>query len=260
MGTARRERALEAESWSTLGAKLLNPEYLAAGLEVAQTQHDQANHLRQERLAAIDREIARQRRQLDTQVEQMAAVGSGEVLAAMVRRAKEIEPLIERLLKDRAELAAVPSEGLSAGDALEIEAFAEQMRAGLEHATTADLRRLYELLQVRGSVYLDPEGVRLGRKYIYRIEWQASLPLLDQSSRFKNPVIQWMPPPALISSLMSTVRHVTPAASYFSCKFSPRVGMRTTPGSKATKFIGSRVCASSPSTTSMSRKPRRASV
>jgi hypothetical protein len=141
--------------------------------------------MRQERLAAIDREIARQRHQLDTLVHQMASVGSGEVLAALVRRAKDIEPLIARLTKDREELATVPSDGLSAKDAIEIEEFAEQTRAGLAHATPAELRHLYELLQLRGTVYLDPDGVRLGRKYAFRIEWQASIPLLDHSSLFR---------------------------------------------------------------------------
>jgi len=177
--------ALEAELWAILGTTLLDPEYLAAGVEAARLEHDVADAMRQERLAAAEREIERQRTRLDALAGKMADTGNGEVFAALLRQAREIEALIERLTSELAELAAVQVHGLSVEEATEIEAFAEQMRIGLEHATNADRRRLYELLQVRGKVVLDPDGVRLGRKYTFRIEWQASIPLLDQSSRFK---------------------------------------------------------------------------
>ena len=97
------------------------------------------------------------------------------------------------------------SEGLSDDEALEIETFAGQIRTGLEFATPAERRRLYELLQIRGKVYEDAQGVRLGRKHSFRIEWQAPIQLCHKSSLFRKPVMQWMPPPAFISSLMSTV-------------------------------------------------------
>ncbi len=231
---------LEAELWSILGATLLDPEYLTAGLERACEQHDQADVMRQERLDAIDREIARQRQRLDTLAGQMPDAGSGEAFAAILRQMKDIEPLIERLNQERVDLSALRSDGLSEADAIEIATFAEQIRMGLEYATMDERRRLYELLQIRGKVFEDPEGVRLGRKHSFRIEWQAPIQLRHNSSRFKKPVMQWMPPPAFMSSLTSTVRHLTPAFSYLSCKFSPPVGMTTTPGSSATKFIGRR--------------------
>jgi hypothetical protein len=72
-------------------------------------------------------------------------------------------------------------------------------------ATPADCGRLCELLQVRGNVYVDPDDGKLERKRRVRIEWQTAIPLLHNGSLFKKPVRQWMPPPALISSRISTV-------------------------------------------------------
>jgi uncharacterized coiled-coil protein SlyX len=181
---------LEAELWSILSETLLNEDYLAAGLDAARAQHDQADQLRQERLAALETEIGRQRQRLDNLSAKVADTGDGEAFAALMRQAKDIEPLIDRLKQEKAELAAVRSVGLSDSEALEIETFAEQIREGLAYATPADRRRLYELLQLRGKVYVDPDGVRLGRKHSFRIEWQAAIELPGYSSRFKKPVIQ----------------------------------------------------------------------
>jgi hypothetical protein len=119
----------------------------------------------------------------------MADAGSGEFLDALTRQAKEIEPLIERLVQERAELAAIRTDGLSDDDALEIEVFAKQIGEGLSYATPADRRLLYELLQLRGKVYFDPDGVRLGRKHSFRIEWQASIELRHNSSRLRKHVL-----------------------------------------------------------------------
>jgi site-specific DNA recombinase len=196
---------LEEELWSILGETLLDVDYLAAGLEAARTKHDEADQLRKERLDAQDAQIARQRQRLDNLATKIADAGDGEAFAALMRQSKDIEALLDRFTKEKAELAALHADGLSSDDALEIEAFAEQIREGLAYATPADRRRLYELLQLRGKVYLDPDGVRLGRKHSFRIEWQAPIQLRHNSSRFRNPVMQWMPPPAFISSLMSTV-------------------------------------------------------
>jgi hypothetical protein len=77
----------------------------------------------------------------------------------------------------------VRTDGLSGEEATAIEAFAAEARAGLEHATPADWRRLYETLRIRGAVSLstadDPEAVRLGRRYHFRIERAGAIQLLD---------------------------------------------------------------------------------
>jgi hypothetical protein len=98
--------------------------------------------------------------------------------------------LLARLDDERAELAAVRSEGLTASEAGAIEAFAAEIREGMALATRPELRQLYELLRVRGKVYFDAGGIRLGRKHSFRVEWTAAIQLLDSASRFRNPVMQ----------------------------------------------------------------------
>src|SRR5262245_4227002 len=54
-------RGVEAELWRVLSETLLDPECLAAGLQVAREEHERSDGLRRDRLAAIDAEGARQR-------------------------------------------------------------------------------------------------------------------------------------------------------------------------------------------------------
>ena len=209
---------LEEELWRALGATLLDRDYLDAGLDAARTKRDDADRLRLDRLATIDGEITRQRQRLDTLAHRITDAGDGEVFAALMRQAKEIEGLIARFAAERADLAALQSNGLGPDDVQAIEAFAEEIRAGLDLATLADRRRLCDLLQIAGAAYADPDGtdpesVALGRRHRYRLEWRCAIPLRYSASRLRKAVMQWMPPPALISSEMSTVWTVTPAAS-----------------------------------------------
>gem|GEM_PF-822105 len=169
--------ALERELWIRLVATLLDPEYLAQGLQAAQAQNADGDRIRQDRMGTLEAEITRQRKRLDTLAGRMADLGDGELFSAALRQAKEAEGLIARLVQERDELAAVPAEGLSATEADAIEAFAEDIRAGILHATPAERRKLYELLQVRGRVYHDDSGRRLGRKHHYRIDWTAAIQL-----------------------------------------------------------------------------------
>ena len=204
---------LEAELWDALSTTVLDPEYLSVGLEDARRKHASSDDLRRDRLAATDGEIKLARKRLDAITLRLidAEIGS-EASASLERTQDDIEKQIQKLVTDRAQLAAVRSEGLSEDEVLSIQTFANDVRAGLDRATTADRRRLYELLNVRGVVTVDPEGVLIGRKHRFRIDWTAAIPLRHSGSRLRNPLIQWMPPPALISSETSTSTHSTPAS------------------------------------------------
>jgi site-specific DNA recombinase len=181
---------IENELLRRLNETLLDEHNLAIGLELAQSQHAQSDQIRRDRIAALDTQLERQHKRLDNIASGFADAGNGEILKALMRQAKEIEILIQRLNAERAELASVPTDGLSPAEAEAIEAFAAEIRRGIAHATSADLRQLDELLKVRGKVYVDPDGVKLGRKHCFRIDWTAAIQLLDSASRLRNPVMQ----------------------------------------------------------------------
>jgi site-specific DNA recombinase len=175
---------LEGELWRLLRATLLDPDALRIGLDAAQAQHTKTGRLRQERLAAHDTELAGQRKRLDVLTSGLADAGDGEVYASILRQAKDVEQLIVRTNAERAELAAIRTEGLSATDADALAAFAKDVGAGFDHSTPADRRRLYDLLRVRGTVSADADGIRLGRKHHFRIDWQAAIPLRTSDNDF----------------------------------------------------------------------------
>jgi site-specific DNA recombinase len=173
---------LEAELWRILNDTLLDPDRLAAGLAMARAEYDRSNGVRRDRLAALDTEANRQRQRLQAMVDEL--IDAGPVSKeAIRRRMADTETLIARLDAERAELAAIRAEGLSADEATEIERFAAEVRQGLGNATPADRRQLYETLRIRGTAYADPEGIRLGRKYRFRIDWEGAIQLLDTNRR-----------------------------------------------------------------------------
>jgi site-specific DNA recombinase len=180
--------ALEAELWCILNATLLNQDYLAAGLQAARARHEQTDQLQAERRSTIAAEIIKQRKRLDGLAADLADAGEGEFRASIRRRAQEIEGIIDGLCKDRDALNAMPSSGLSADDANAIATFAADIQAGMAHATPAERRQLYQQLQVRGTVSpaarTDAKAVRLGRSHRYRIDWTATIPLLDSDGAF----------------------------------------------------------------------------
>lgn len=173
---------LEAELHRVLTETLLDEDYLSAGLEAAQQEHTAADSLKRERLAALDTEVVRHRKRLDSLASRLVDVGEGEIYAALLRQAKDIETLLGRLTSERDEIAATQTDGLSSQDALTIREFAADIRSGLENATLAERHQIYELLRVRGTVYQDPNGIKIGRKHSFRIEWQAAIPLRNSVS------------------------------------------------------------------------------
>ncbi|CAN5298334.1 recombinase family protein [soil metagenome] len=182
---------LEAELWRVLTTTLLDRDFLEFGIQEARERHHEMDRLRIDRLKTIDTQIVRERKRLDGIVLRLIdGDGNSEMVASLERTQREIVTHLERMVTERALLAVTKAEGLTPDDAEAIAAVATEIRAGIEHATDADRRALYDLLGIRGVVFIDPDGVKMGRKHRYRVEWSAAIPLLHASSRFKKPVMQ----------------------------------------------------------------------
>jgi hypothetical protein len=97
---------------------------------------------------------------------------------------KEHETTIAQLRQERSAASQTSGPGLGESEADAIREFAETNRAGIEHATLADQRELFHSLRLRGMVYADPEGILLGRRNRFRIEWEARIPLLHAATGF----------------------------------------------------------------------------
>lgn len=181
---------LEAELWRTLEAALFDPNHLGAALAAGVAQHQAADRLRAERLVVIDGELTRLRKRLDALVDEVLDLGP-ESREAVRRRMKETEDLIARFAAERADLAAVRSEGLSAAEARGIEAFAAELAAmhdALARATPAELRELIDRLDVRGVVYAAADGVRLGTKHRFVIDWTSRIRLSNNETGLSSRV------------------------------------------------------------------------
>jgi hypothetical protein len=174
--------AVEAEAWRIISETLLNADVLAAGLEAARSTRGAAERVRRDQRAVIDAEIARYRKTLESLVDQLVKLESAALIDAVDQRAKELEGRIASLTRQRDTLIAGPGDGLTDAEALAIQAFAATARIGLEEATPAERRQLYEALRLRGRVLADPEGLLLGQRNRFRIEWEARIPLLHTAS------------------------------------------------------------------------------
>ncbi len=101
-----------------------------------------------------------------------------------MRRAKEVEATIAKLNAERGQLTSSPGPGLSDTEAEAIREFAATAQVGLELATPAERRQLYETLRLRGRVLADPEGMLLGKRNRFKIEWEARIPLVHTAAGF----------------------------------------------------------------------------
>ena len=154
--------AVEAEAWRIVSETLLNADVLAAGLEAARSTRGAAERVRRDQRAVIDAEIAKHRKTLDSLVDQLVKLESAALIEAVDRRAKELESTIANLTRQRDALIAGPSDGLTDAEAAAIQEFAATARIGLDEATPAERRQLFETLRLRGRVLADPEGLLLG--------------------------------------------------------------------------------------------------
>jgi hypothetical protein len=176
--------AVEAEAWRIVSETLLNADVLAAGLDAARSTRGAAERMRRDRRAVIDSEIANHRKTLESLVDQLVKLESAALIEAVDRRAKELEGIIANLGQQRDALIAGPGDGLTDAEATVIKDFAATARIGLAEATAAERRQLFEMLRLRGRVLADPEGLLLGRRNRFRIEWEARIPLLHTAAGF----------------------------------------------------------------------------
>src|SRR5262249_44897284 len=169
---------VETYAWALVTENLLDPGNLHAGLAAARAQHDEVAGQQQARIAILDQEIARQRARLQKiALQRLDADTGGELDQVLLTAAQEAERTIGALQQEQGRLAAERSPGLSPEQALALEDFAGEIRTGLAAATPLDMRRIYDLLQFRGVIRSDADGIRLGRKYRFACDWDSQLPL-----------------------------------------------------------------------------------
>jgi site-specific DNA recombinase len=150
---------------------------LDAGLAEARARREAEDELRAERIAAIDKQISEQRKRLERLASRVADVDD-EFYAAIMQQVKDTSALIDKLATQRAEWESAGTEGLSEVDAAAIRQFVDDVITGLDHANYGELREIYQRLQIKGTVYADPNGIKFGRKHHFRIDWTGAIPLL----------------------------------------------------------------------------------
>ena len=179
---------LERIAWEEVVAMLLDPARLRAGMEVARAEHLAATGRTRARIATLDGELKQLRARLARMVEETLAVPTGSESARLLReKSGELEDVIGRLTAERAALASEPSSGLSEQDAVDLEAFAAEMRLGAEQATPQERRLIYQKLQLAGVIRRDDEhGRKLKQRNRFSMEWQNVLVFRSNAGNLVN--------------------------------------------------------------------------
>ena len=173
---------LEEIAWRLASDTLLDPDRLQVGLAAARSVHDQADARRREHLATLDCEVTRLRERLTRIIDQRLDVDpGGETDRALLARARETEAAIGRLLAEREALERPAGGGLSQEAACSIAQFSRKVRAGIQMADPADRRRVFQILDLRARVRLDPSGIKIARRHRYALSWSAKLRLVDNA-------------------------------------------------------------------------------
>lgn len=181
--------AVEAELTRILQHTLLNPDALARAMDTWEASQSERVASWQERHAKIEREVTRARRRLDTVIDQLIDSGTSEIAGRLRVKAQEIEAEIERLTASM-HAAAPASQGTPTITLAEIqERYALETAGELApvfgQACSPEVRRYAQAFGVRGTVALGtPEdGVKLGRRHHFRIDWTAGIPLTLPSGK-----------------------------------------------------------------------------
>ena len=182
---------LEGTAWCLVVNTLLDIENLGEGLRAARSEHDAANDRRCERIQTLDAKLALLRTRLTRIVAQrLEADPGGEVDRALLAAGREAEAQIGRIEGERQRLAEPVSVGLSEEAAIGIKQFVAEAASGIDGASPAQRRRLFQILDLRASVRVDPAGTfKIGRKYRYAIEWSARIPLINHAGRLNDHVV-----------------------------------------------------------------------
>ena len=109
-----------------------------------------------------------------------------EVVATLLEKATQVEFQIERLQAEHAALSTAPHIGLSDEQAVPLERYAAEARAGIGNAGPGDSRDIFGLLQLRGTVSLDDTGIRLARANRFRILWTGIIALQSEDRKLTN--------------------------------------------------------------------------
>lgn len=166
---------LEELAWASVTAAAFDLENLRQGLASARAERTEAESARADRLASFDRQIGEQNARLRRLAGAIADAGDRELGRLLMQQAKETEALAERLKRERDELGAEPLEGLGEEELLSLERFVTEAADGAETAAGPARREQYEKLRVRARVTVDPEGVPLGQRHRFGVEWDGRI-------------------------------------------------------------------------------------
>ncbi len=165
---------LELAVWQLVTCALTDPIRFRQGITAARRQRTQAESERKQRLRSTARDVRRTQLQIERIVDELLETPKGtQSYRALVERQREAEVRLARLTREQADLSNPADAGLSEAAAGELERFAREVLAGIEHASLDDRRELLNRLRLQGKLMLDREGTRLGRRHRFRIELEA---------------------------------------------------------------------------------------
>lgn len=186
---------LEEHAWDRIASTLLNPGVLERGLAEMRDQRNGVDARRRDRLATLEKEIERLRRRIQRiHSERLEADPGSESDRALKALAQEAEGTVARLLADKADLQTTPSPGLEDAEIAALQHFAAEMGAGIEHATAADKRRVFELFRLRATLREDENGQRFGRDHRFGIDWETAIEIADNSGNHKKTRVRYFSP------------------------------------------------------------------
>jgi len=140
--------------WEWVKEMMQHPERLAEGVRAEQAEAERINNPLRERLAIIAARLAETEKQLARLID-LYLVGEFPK-DVLTERKLRLEKDKADLTRERAELGQhIKTVTLTEMQITEIETFCAEVRAGLDHATFADKRRYFDLLDVRGTLALE---------------------------------------------------------------------------------------------------------
>jgi site-specific DNA recombinase len=179
---------MNRHAWEYIMSTLLDPDHMRGAIHAAR-RSDAETVRKRDRIADCKAEVERLRKRLDRQVIELLDAEPGSETAASLKRAAS---LTERDIRANQhmleELEAVQVPGLSDNDAEALEHFAATIREGIEAATPAERRRIYELLRLHVIVQqgTSERAVTLGRNR-FDLEWQAVVKLINGTQYVRTP-------------------------------------------------------------------------
>ncbi len=174
---------LEAYASDQLGRALFDPDRIAVAFAMLREQASDGAETYLERMATIEREIARRRRAMDKATRELLM---DDVSPERERSLRTILANLEAELGDLTRsldaLGSVKTNAISLGQVDALETFVREIAFAWEHATPAERREVFDVLQLRATVTPDPDGDVIGRKR-YRIVWEGLIDMTGDQSQ-----------------------------------------------------------------------------